>query len=284
MSTPSFICIGAQKAGTTWLDQQLRYHPEIWMPPMKEIHYFDYVHRPEFRQWIGWHLKSTMRRELLKITSDKSAIDWQRVRYLASIMTDSKKFTDEWYADIFSVAPPGTVTGEITPEYSTLDEQAIAHMRRLCNDPVFIYIIRDPVKRAWSQLKMNMVRNGDFNKAVSKKNKIVDIDLFHHNIKHYSIVDRADYESYIPKWDELKDKVLYVPFQEISTDPNGLLKKVAKFIGVSDVECFTEADKQVHKGSGLKMPKEVASHLSDIMMTQYDYLEKRFGKDFSSNT
>ena len=31
-SGPDFICIGMQKAGTRWLYQQLRGHPEFWMP------------------------------------------------------------------------------------------------------------------------------------------------------------------------------------------------------------------------------------------------------------
>ena len=38
---PDFICIGAQKAGTTWLYWQLAAHPDFWMPPRKEIHYFN---------------------------------------------------------------------------------------------------------------------------------------------------------------------------------------------------------------------------------------------------
>src|SRR5438270_8769299 len=38
---PDFCCIGAQKAGTGWLYEQLRSHPDFWMPPMKELHYFD---------------------------------------------------------------------------------------------------------------------------------------------------------------------------------------------------------------------------------------------------
>src|ERR1700754_3667019 len=40
---PGFICVGAQKAGTGWLYEQLRNHPDFWLPPMKELHYFDRV-------------------------------------------------------------------------------------------------------------------------------------------------------------------------------------------------------------------------------------------------
>lgn len=38
---PTFIGIGTQKGGTTWLYHQLRQHPDIWMPLNKELHYFD---------------------------------------------------------------------------------------------------------------------------------------------------------------------------------------------------------------------------------------------------
>ena len=38
---PDFLGIGAQKAGTTWLGRNLQAHPEVWMPRVKEVHYFD---------------------------------------------------------------------------------------------------------------------------------------------------------------------------------------------------------------------------------------------------
>ncbi|MGD1948605.1 MAG: hypothetical protein ACFB14_03045 [Leptolyngbyaceae cyanobacterium] len=36
-----FLGIGAQKAGTTWLWSILKTHPDVWIPPKKELHYFD---------------------------------------------------------------------------------------------------------------------------------------------------------------------------------------------------------------------------------------------------
>src|SRR3954447_22208805 len=42
---PDFLCIGAHKAGSTWLYQQLDSHPDFWMPPVKELHYFDQLSR-----------------------------------------------------------------------------------------------------------------------------------------------------------------------------------------------------------------------------------------------
>lgn len=39
---PNFIGIGAPKAGTTWIFQILRAHPEVFVTPVKETNFFDY--------------------------------------------------------------------------------------------------------------------------------------------------------------------------------------------------------------------------------------------------
>lgn len=42
---PGFLCLGAQKAGTTWLDAHLRRVPDVAMPrALKEVHFFDAHH------------------------------------------------------------------------------------------------------------------------------------------------------------------------------------------------------------------------------------------------
>ena len=38
---PNFICIGSQRAGTTWLHNCLDEHPEVFVPAEKELHFFD---------------------------------------------------------------------------------------------------------------------------------------------------------------------------------------------------------------------------------------------------
>ena len=39
---PNFICIGAQRAGTTWLYHCLKEHPEVFVPEKKELRFFNY--------------------------------------------------------------------------------------------------------------------------------------------------------------------------------------------------------------------------------------------------
>ncbi len=40
--SPGFLIIGAQKCGTTWLHRHLSRHPELWLPPGKELEFFSY--------------------------------------------------------------------------------------------------------------------------------------------------------------------------------------------------------------------------------------------------
>jgi hypothetical protein len=47
---PDFIGIGAQRAGTSWLYNCLKEHPEIFMP-RKEVHYFDKLHKTHDIDW-----------------------------------------------------------------------------------------------------------------------------------------------------------------------------------------------------------------------------------------
>jgi hypothetical protein len=57
---PNFIIIGAQKAGTTWLAKCLGEHPDIFIPEIKEIYYFDRYYdkgldwyKTYFEPWSG---------------------------------------------------------------------------------------------------------------------------------------------------------------------------------------------------------------------------------------
>lgn len=52
---PDFLVIGAKKAGSTWLDAQLRSHPAVSMPTRrKEVAYFDLYHAQGPKWYAGF--------------------------------------------------------------------------------------------------------------------------------------------------------------------------------------------------------------------------------------
>lgn len=54
LQPPDYLIIGAQKAGTTWLWSLFRDHPQIRIPPKKEIHFFD---REIFSKSVEWYMR-----------------------------------------------------------------------------------------------------------------------------------------------------------------------------------------------------------------------------------
>ena len=63
---PDFVCIGAQKAGTTWLHRQLSEHPEVFVPERKELDFFT---RKRSILWYRGQFRPALRHQ---ITGDLS--------------------------------------------------------------------------------------------------------------------------------------------------------------------------------------------------------------------
>jgi len=53
MILPNFIICGAQRAGTTSLFHYLKAHPQVYMAPTKEVHFFDL----NYEKGIDWYEK-----------------------------------------------------------------------------------------------------------------------------------------------------------------------------------------------------------------------------------
>lgn len=86
---PKFLCIGAQKSGTTWLHDQLKMHPSLCMPDMKEVRFFDWYFYRSFK----WYLSHfNCEREKIKgdVTPGYSIIEKGRVRFIRRTMPDVK--------------------------------------------------------------------------------------------------------------------------------------------------------------------------------------------------
>ncbi len=110
-----YIGIGANKAGTSWVNKMLSAHPEICTSEPKEIHFF--------------HDSEVFTR--------------------ATHMGNYKKGL-EWYKRFFQHCEEGKVKGEFTPKYM-VDKKAPARIKQMFPDVRLILCVRSPVDRAVSQ-------------------------------------------------------------------------------------------------------------------------------------
>src|SRR5262245_17346629 len=134
---PDFIGIGAARCGTSWIYEVLSRHPAIWVPPIKELHYFDDPARKRYYRFLRMRLVSGF-----WIKRPLSPWDWG---YFVG------RPSDEWYCRLFEPGRRrGLLTGEITPGYSVLNAQTFARMKALNPDVKLIFIMRDPIMRCWA--------------------------------------------------------------------------------------------------------------------------------------
>jgi len=229
LTLPDFLGIGAQKAGTTWLDHQLRHHPDLFLPGRKEVHYFD---RDFYRRLTH-------------------------------------------YARYFRGAGE-RVKGEITPAYGVLPIERIQFIHAILPDAKLIFLMRNPVDRAWSHAQMSLL-----NRAGRKIDEVSDERVMF-QFKRRGAMLRGHYTTILDNWLSVYPKEqLYVGlFDDVVRQPEKLLTEVFTHLGVrTDVDWDAFPMRQVvHKGVGRPMPERFRAHLEEVYAPEIERLYERFGE------
>lgn len=270
---PQIVGIGAQKAGTTWLSQMLSQHPQVWLPPFKEAQFFNYHYVPEHRQWLPWHFRRARQNQEKRYAAKGLPMPPELDAYLTRI-TRGEMFTNHWYKQVFAPAPEGTQPCDITPEYSTLPDEGIARVAEFLPRAQFVYILRHPVDRIVSQLKMNLSRKGRTPRGV---------DAWMAEIDDPVLYDRGDYATYVPRWTARfgADRLLILPFGGIAADPEGFLRRVEAHCGLAPHAYQNMTAKVFAANKALSCPPEVRTELRRRLEPQFAFLDATFGPEFT---
>lgn len=225
---PDFLVIGAQKAGTTWLDRNLRTHPQMWLPPEKEIHFFDlprplpfaallFAPKRAARHWA----KARLVRDWAKVKAGEQSLGWYLRYYF-------QPRTRRWYQSLFRPAP-GRICGESTPRYATLSAVKIARIHRLMPHLKLIYVLRDPIDRMWSDAAMFQgIRFGGRGMENAPSAKVAAFLQDRRNLQH------SRYAENLARWEQVFDpsQVCLVFQDDIAHQPAHVLRTVTDFLGV----------------------------------------------------
>ena len=217
---PDFLCIGAQKAGTGWLYEQLRSHPDFWMPPLKELHYFDRLGRART-------LPARKKRDRLEVAHG-SARDQRDTQFLEAMKTlcAQSEIDLPIYAALF--APKASlISGDITPGYSTLQDDIIERITAYFPKLKIIFIARDPVERAWSQLSM-WVRNGLIDRP-----DLNDADMVTRTLERPEVMARSYPSKIVARWRRRVRPDLFQVyfFDDLKGNPAALRRAIIQFLG-----------------------------------------------------
>jgi len=249
---PDFLCVGAQKAGTTWLYHHLKAHPQIWMPPIKELHYFDQRYIPETRSWAGDARRGKIEQAIKQIERLSDSKNFEAKLKVAKIIQNFTE-TDEWYSSIFQCAPLGTVSGEITPEYSLLKKPQIIDLKKKFGLKKVMMVLRCPLDRAISEVRM-LLRVG-----------LVETyeEALHPS---WNVVEKSSYHVIHDSWNTAlnSDCLQLISYDRLATQPLYFLEDVCEFLEVDfHPNYFRDIDRVVFPGNSESIPERVRTALKE---------------------
>jgi hypothetical protein len=196
MNWPNFFVVGAAKAGTTSLYTHLKRHPDVFLTDVKESAYFS----PEIR--AGIH------RDLYRDPG----------RYRA----------------MYAGANRCKAVGEVSSTYLAT-EGTPARIREVRRDARIVIILRDPVERAFSHYLFYRTTRDEttgesFAEALrryentSAKGWWMSAEYIEHGLYHSQV--RRYFDAFG------SEQVLVLLFDDLAKNPNELLARIARHIGV----------------------------------------------------
>ena len=195
-SWPNLFIVGAARSGTTSLYFYLNQHPEIFMAPMKEPHYFS------------------------KITPDP------KVALFYPHIDDERE-----YLALFAEGAGAKIRGEASPSYLWVPEAA-GRIRAASPDARIVILLREPVSRAYSHYLVDSAEGLDdrpFLRAIREELQgpvkgwgesplYVHAGLYADSVERYLRLFR--------------DRVKVILFEEFVTDIKRHLEELFRFLEV----------------------------------------------------
>ncbi|MBM4068410.1 MAG: sulfotransferase domain-containing protein [Planctomycetes bacterium] len=209
---PNFLVISPPKTGSTWLAANLSCHPEIFIPEIKEVHFFN--HYLFTKSW-------------------------------------------DWYTELFR-GGLGLKRGEATPGYCRMPPETIRLIHSLMPRLKLIYLLREPIGRAWSHARHCCRHRLTTFKGCRESPDRVTNEKWLENLAHDSSLQAGLVLEHLRCWLACypKEQIHIDFYPAIRTQPTQLLNRIFKFLGVStigDFSFFPVAEK-LNEGLSLPMP------------------------------
>jgi len=263
VTKPDFICIGPTKTGTTWLYEMLHRHPQVWLPPLKELSFLSEGHGvPAHSLWNVLFSKhwfyARMRRRLLshvrsmlgsgEIAYARYADPWWFYRYCFG------RRSFEWYSELF-LPDPSRLGGDISPLYADIPEHRIRDASAFNPTIKILAFIRNPIERVWSLALMALCRDRGRQPADVPRAEFTDFfDGVHES--------RRPYAESIELWRRYFPAVFVGYYDALKADPRGFFRDVCRFLDIDDAAVESSLLAQyVNRGLDEPLPRAFAEYL-----------------------
>ena len=258
---PNFLGIGMQKTGTTWLYENLRRHPEVFLPPRKELRHLMEIAQgqvagagreiPLFQEMRrrydrGFWLRNAKRLLTGRLGRDDLYWDWKHRR--------ASRADVHWYAHQFDHTRC-PVRGEISPKYHQLGDAVVDAVAELFPQLRIVLLLRQPVDQIWSQARMVLAR--ERGRAPEEVEPAAYRAFFDHWRKR-----NGDYVEIVDRWSRAfgQEQLLVAFYDELVGDPAALFGRVCAFLGVEPLQ-DAGVRRFVNRGQDAEIPPALREHL-----------------------
>ncbi|MFV2003323.1 MAG: sulfotransferase [Paracoccaceae bacterium] len=274
-SEPTVLfCVGATKAGTSWLYQFLQDHPGCHVRTIKELHYFDALEKTS----KAWQIKvfQTQKDVVMARIGDGRFADTSRLARRAADFDDLLSLHRCGVEDITGYLAylnkgrrDETVVADVTPAYSLLPVARLRQMGRVARRVRFIYILRDPVARLWSHIRMNAGRrSGDPDELQARARRMF---WSYGRGQQAGIQARGDYRGALERLGAaLRPSQLLVLFYE-ELFSNEAVNRICEFLGLPRQQAALQVP--VNVGPSAPMSKTQRQHARGWLADQYVYVQ-----------
>lgn len=211
----NLFIVGAMKAGTTTFVDLLYNHPDIYMSPVKEPHYFiNSLPKQLYEPSRFFNLNNYLEKkfpEPLHIT---------------------KVETEKQYNKIFSAHDNQKYLGEASTTYLYAKESPKLIYDYNPNAKIVV-LIRDPLKRSFSHYKMMVGQSREIRsfEDVIKE----EIDLYNKGkLSPFSYVGMSLYKTKIDAYKSYFEDILVMQFEDLVNMKEATLKTFSNFLNISE--------------------------------------------------
>ena len=219
---PNFFVVGAPKAGTTSLYHYLDQHPQIYMSPIKEPHFFAAEVRPE-------NCDPNVRRALAQENRglDEFLSGQMREKRFGGIVTSW-----EDYVHLFANSNREAALGEASVCY-LWSPTAPSQIAKKIPDAKIIVMLRDPADRAFSQYLQGLGSGAirwSFREHIQR-------NLRHHSAQlcvHYPFLEFGLYAEQLGRYLERFGQNVWIGlYEDFKKRPMESFQKICQFLGVA---------------------------------------------------
>ncbi len=254
--------LGATKAGTSWLHQWLSGHPECHFRSVKELHYFDALDAGRVAE---------RRAELVADRARARAETRQRDLDAAIALLGGAE-SGAAYLDYLGAGQGAAVVGDITPAYGLLSVDRLRAMAAL-GETRFLYILRDPVARLWSHVRMIAGRREPSGAVTPERAGRILKRVLRGEEDH--ITRRGDYRGVMGRLYEAVPEArrLVVFFEDLFS--GDATARICAFLGIAPHPALARV---VHGGAPLAMSALQARAARAYLADQYTFVEQAMGR------